>query len=254
MLLGWDLHWQRAWLFCMAAACAPQPRLPMLGEAGATNASVRAGMTRGDAGSGGTQSESPRPSGGSPSSTRASAEARPVTTSGGAPNEVSTISTAGRGNAQPEDGSRTRSWFDACHSTNVPDCPGAPANVACPRRFRDVAVGELCGIEGRTRAPNTCNYPEGVCSCRTVPYCGGAAPTYLQKFGMRWACALPPKPGDCPVAVANGARCAIDGQRCSTGSCGSATECVCESHRLRCVTRILPTPPGAHAGMQPSHE
>lgn len=236
MRAGPHVHWRRTWLFCCVIACAPRAGSPAAIEAAPSPAApVHSRVGRG--GSGGARlDETPAPA----SEPRGGALSEAL---GGA----STVSGEG---VHSDESSLEVARLEACQSATLPDCH-APASVACPRRFKEVAIGELCGIEGRTRAPSACTYPEGVCACRTVPYCGGAAPTYLQQVGMRWSCAAPRKPGDCPAIVTNGARCGRDGQRCSSGSCGSATECVCESQRLRCITRIVPTPPGAHRAIQP---
>lgn len=138
-----------------------------------------------------------------------------------------------------------RETLSACEQrVPLPGCLEAfPSRVACPRVLSDVPVGELCGLVGRTHAPSACVYSGAVCKCAASVYCGGAAPNYLQQAGMRWSCAAPPKPNDCPSQLSNGARCSVEGQHCTSGSCGSSTECSCNAGKFRCVTRAVAAPP-----------
>lgn len=238
------------WLFCALAACSPtsRSRLPTEPVASATslaNAPGRASPTAGVASSSepqaGPQDTDPRVSGdqaGAAANVTASGSTEPASSSD-SPRE-SALERAQR------DSARRASSLEVCVSTNLVGCAEAfPRHVDCPRRFVDVPVGELCGLEGRTRAPSECAYPEGSCTCRTVPYCGGVTPSYLQRAGMRWSCVPPRKPTDCPARVGEGARCSVEGQRCATSGCGNETECVCSAAKLHCVTRITPTPPRA---------
>jgi hypothetical protein len=138
----------------------------------------------------------------------------------------------------------------------VPQCLQAfPEEARCPERFADIEVGALCGLAGRTKTPPRCAYPEAVCKCAQVSYCGGAAPTYLQQAGMRWQCAPPRAPDDCPESAANGAACKKNGQECSYGTCTTSTQCKCAHGKYTCTTRHFAPPPSAAphgAGNDPS--
>jgi hypothetical protein len=120
-----------------------------------------------------------------------------------------------------------------------------PQKIACPASFSDVPIGSYCGIEGRTAAPEECRYPEGRCQCARIPYCGGAAPSFLQQTGMVWSCRALRMASDCPDIAAPGARCSVDGQQCAYPGCGVATSCTCTQARYRCQTQHRAPPPSA---------
>jgi hypothetical protein len=124
-----------------------------------------------------------------------------------------------------------------------PRCAKAfPTKVTCPAKFGDVPKGEYCGLDGTT-APARCSYPEGVCRCIHIPYCGGVYPSQLQMMGMKWSCGPPQKPDDCPRQASEGAACGKNGQSCAYGGCGVSTSCVCKNGRYKCTTQHWAPPP-----------
>jgi hypothetical protein len=125
-----------------------------------------------------------------------------------------------------------------------PRCMSAfPAKVDCPATWSDVPKDQYCGIEGKTKAPARCSYPQGVCRCVHMQYCGGVAPSQLQLMGMTWVCGPPRAPDDCPSAATNGMRCTKNGQTCPYGGCGASTNCICTNGQYKCTTQHWATPP-----------
>lgn len=186
----------------------------------------------------------PRPSAGSAST--------PVAGAGGS--VARSVNSPARGGAAIVDAaassetsrpSEERARYEACEqAVPLPGCLEAfPTSVSCPAHLNQVPVGELCGLEGRTRAPNVCSYPEATCACKPSVYCGGVAPNYLQQAGMRWSCVSRRAPGDCPGSPVEGGSCSREGQNCRSGGCGTATDCTCRKGKYRCVTQPVATPP-----------
>jgi hypothetical protein len=134
--------------------------------------------------------------------------------------------------------------IDACAGRGPdPRCFTAfPAKVTCPAKFADVPKDEYCGLDGTT-APVRCPYPEGVCRCVHVPYCGGVYPSQLQMMGMKWVCGPVQRPDDCPGQASDDARCRKDGQQCGYGGCGTSTQCICKDGRYKCTTQHWAPPP-----------
>jgi hypothetical protein len=133
----------------------------------------------------------------------------------------------------------------ACQGAMLdPRCFAAfPARVECPAKFSDVPKNAYCGLEGTTKVPPRCTYPEGVCRCEHVPYCGGVAPSQLQMMGMKWTCGPPRGPDDCPGRASDGAACRKNGQVCGYGGCGTSTSCTCQNGRYKCSTQHWAPPP-----------
>lgn len=124
-----------------------------------------------------------------------------------------------------------------------PFCAQAfPEKVDCPATYADVPEKAYCGLLQRTK-PARCSYPEGVCKCVHVPYCGGAYPSQLQSEGMTWSCGPHRGPSDCPENAAPGARCTKNGQACTYGGCGTSTNCTCTNGKYNCATRHWAPPP-----------
>jgi len=214
---GWGLAWA-----CLA--CQPA-QSPGPGTGTAPSASVTAVPVATSTSAGGAASAAPI------------ASATPIASA------VPAVSAAPAMSAAPIPPPRPS--MQACAQTMfIPDCSEAfPEKVTCPAKFADVQVGAYCGLAGRTSAPSACRYAEGTCKCKQVGYCGGVAPTILQQMGMRWVCAAPRAPTDCPEQAAPGKHCSTAGQVCDYGSCGSATQCSCAAGKYQCMTRVMPTPP-----------